>query len=154
MARLVVSARGVWGVQEETFFDIRVTHPNDESNLSKSLEAIYETNENQKKRHYNDRVLNVEKASFTPLVFSTTGGMGKECKALNKRLAEKISEKTKENYAQVMTYVRTRLRYALLKATLVAIRGFRGKQVQVSREEEIDEIAFNLIPEEITYETY
>ena len=56
-------------------------------------------------------VLNVEKASFTPLVFSTTGGMGKECKALNKRLAQKISEKTKENYSQVMTYVRTRLRY-------------------------------------------
>ena len=60
-------------MQEKTFFDIRVTHPNDESNLSKSLEAIYKTNENQKKRHYNDRVLNVEKASFTPLVFSTTG---------------------------------------------------------------------------------
>lgn len=153
-ARLDVSARGVWGVQEKTFFDIRVTHPNAESNLSKSLEAIYESNENQKKRHYNDRVLNVEKASFTPLVFSTTGGMGKECKALNKRLAEKISEKTKENYSQVMTYIRTRLRYALLKATLVAIRGFRGKQAQVSREEEIDEIAFNLIPEETSYETY
>ena len=69
---------------------------------------------------------------------------------MNKRLAEKISEKTKENYAQVMTYVRTRLRYALLKATLVAIRGFWGKQGQVSREEEIIEIASNLIPEEIT----
>ena len=87
-------------------------------------------------------------------MFSTTGGMGKECKALNKRLAEKISEKTKENYSQVMTYIRTRLRYALLKATLVAIRGFRGKQAQVSREDEIDEIASNLIPEEISYETY
>ena len=69
-------------------------------------------------------MIRIEHGTFTPLVFSTTRRMGKECKALNKRLAEKISEKTKENYSQVMTYVQTRLRYALLKATLVAIRGF------------------------------
>ena len=59
-ARLDISARGVWGIQEKTFFDIRVTHPNATSNMSKSLEAIYESNENQKKRFYNDRVLHVE----------------------------------------------------------------------------------------------
>ena len=57
---------------------------------------------------------------------------------MNKQPAEKISEKTKENYSQVITYVGTRLRYALLKATLVAIREFQGKKAQVSREEEID----------------
>ena len=31
-----------------------------------------------KKREYGDRVREVELASFTPLVFSTTGGMGRE----------------------------------------------------------------------------
>ena len=78
---------------------IRVTHLNAESNLSNSLEAIYESN--QKKCHYDDRVLNVEKVSFTPLISSTTGGMVKEYKALNKPLAEKISKKTKENYSKL-----------------------------------------------------
>ena len=29
--------------------------------------------------------LNIEKASFTPLVFSTSGGMGPECHRLHKR---------------------------------------------------------------------
>ena len=39
---------------------------------------MYQSHEKNKKREYNDRVLNVEKATFTPLVFSTTGGMALE----------------------------------------------------------------------------
>ena len=38
---LDISARGVWAIQEKTFFDIRVTHPNAASNMTKSLEEIY-----------------------------------------------------------------------------------------------------------------
>ena len=34
----------------------------------------------EKKRHYNKRVTAYENGTFTPLVFSTTGGMGRECK--------------------------------------------------------------------------
>ena len=88
------------------------------------------------------------------LVFTTTGGMGKECTQFNKRLAEMISEKTKEKYSKVMCHIRTRLRFALLRATLVAVRGYRGKRNQMSAEKDEDEIDFNLIPEEIAYETY
>ena len=91
-ARLDISARGVWALQEKTFFDIRVTHPNAASNMMKSLETIYKQNENQKKRFYNERIMQVEKASFTPLVFMTTGGMRKEYALFNKRLASMIAE--------------------------------------------------------------
>ena len=35
--------------------------------------------ENDKKRLYSRRVLDVEHGLFTLLVFTTTGGMGKEC---------------------------------------------------------------------------
>ena len=103
-ARLDISARAIWGIQKNTFFDIRVTHPNATSNMTKSLEAIYESNENQKKRFYNDRVLHVEKASFTPLVFTTTGGMGKECTQFNKRLAEMISEKKRKIFKSYVSH--------------------------------------------------
>ena len=101
-ARLDVSARGVWSQQEKTFFDIRVGHPNAKSHMAKSLEALYKENEQEKKRAYNDRVIQVEKSSFTPLVFLTTGGMGPECERLNKRLAELISNKSSERYSHVM----------------------------------------------------
>ena len=53
-----------------------------------------------------------------------------------------------------MCHIRTRLRFALLRATLVAVRGYRGKRTQMSAEKDEDEIDFNLIPEEIAYETY
>jgi len=38
-----------------------------------------------------------------------------------KRLAEKIAEKCREPYASVTTYIRTKLRFALLRSTLAAI---------------------------------
>ena len=52
-----------------------------------------------------------------------------------------------------MGYIQTRLRFALLKSTLVAVRGYRGKNNNVAEREE-DKIDFNLIQEETTYETY
>ena len=44
--RLDVSARGVWSPNENTFFDVRVTHPNAASHRSKSLQQLYKENEN------------------------------------------------------------------------------------------------------------
>ena len=43
--RLDISAREIWGIQVKTFFDIRITHPNTTLTMTKSLEAIYESNE-------------------------------------------------------------------------------------------------------------
>ena len=42
-----------------------------------SSRYIYRQNENNK-RLYRQRVMNVEQGTFTPLVFTTTAGMGKE----------------------------------------------------------------------------
>jgi len=51
-----------------------------------------------------------------------------ECAKVNKRLTEKTAGKCKEPYASVMTYIRTKLRFGLLRSTLAAVRGFRGKR--------------------------
>ena len=58
--------------------------------------------------NYNQRVIDIEKSSFNPLVFTTTGGMAPECNRVNKKLAEKIAEKHRELYASVITYMRTK----------------------------------------------
>jgi len=39
-------------------------------------------------------VIDIEKSSFNPLVFTTTRGMAPECNRVNKRLVEKTTEKT------------------------------------------------------------
>ena len=77
-ARLDVSAIGIWSPMERTFLDVRIVHPNSASYRDKTIEKIYEMHEKEKKRSYNQRIMQVERATFTPLVFSTTGGMAPE----------------------------------------------------------------------------
>ena len=52
------------------------------------LKQLYKQQENEKKRKYASRILEVEQGPFTPLVFSTTAGMGEECARYHARLAE------------------------------------------------------------------
>jgi len=103
-ARLDISARGLWNSCEKTCFDIRITHPTSQSYSRKSLAEVYQQHEKQKDK-YNQRVIDIEKSSFKPLVFTTTGGVAPECNRVNKRLAEKIAEKRREPYASVITYI-------------------------------------------------
>ena len=127
MARLDISARGVNSKFERTFYDVRVTHPFADSNITLELQELYKKNECEKITMYEERVRNSEKASFTPLVFSTTGGMGPKCEEAMKKLARMMSEKRGERYESVITFMRVNLRFALLRSTLIAVRGERGK---------------------------
>ena len=77
-ARLDISARGFWERQRTAFFDVRVCHPNADSYRDLSPKEIYRQHENEKKCQYASRVMEVEQGTFTPLVFTTTGGMAEE----------------------------------------------------------------------------
>ena len=72
-------------------------------------------------------MLQVEKVSFTPIVGSTFGGWGKEADRHHKRIATLIALKRNEEYTDVISYIRTRLRFSVLKSILTAVRGVRGK---------------------------
>ena len=130
--------------------DVRVVHPNSASYVDKTPDQIYEQHEREKKRNYNSRVLQVERGSFTPLIFTTTGGMGPEATRYHKRVAVLLAEKRGEEYSHVMNFVRTKIRFSILKSTLIAIRGVRGKQRRGDMP--ISEISRNLIPERPAYE--
>ena len=54
--------------------------------------------------------------------------MAPECVKYHKRIAELVSIRTQEDYSKIMNHIRTRVRFTLLKSTLIAIRGERGKQ--------------------------
>ena len=150
-ARLDVSAVGIWSPMERTFLDVRVMHPNSPSYMEKPIDQLYVQHEAEKKRTYNDRILNVEKGSFSPLVFSTSGGMGPESTRYHKRIAELFSRKKGEEYSHVMGFIRTSIRFALLRSTLVAIRGERGRSRNWVKPQ-IADLSLNIIPEHATYE--
>ena len=50
--------------------------------------------------------MNVEHGTFTPLVFSLTGGEGSEAFMFHKHTAQKISAKNEENYDRVLSLIR------------------------------------------------
>jgi hypothetical protein len=127
-AMLDVSARNLWTLLARAFLDIRVFHPQAQTNCVKSIPAMYSAYEQEKKRKYNSRVINVEKATFTPVVFSTSGGMGQEATKLFIRVAQKTSFKTDQRYSNIISFIRRRLRFELLRTCLIALRGYRGKK--------------------------
>ena len=79
-----------------------------------------------KKRKYEQRIINVENSSFSPLVFATTGGAGPSASKIITRLAAKLSDKTSEPYADVVSFIRTKVSFALLRSSILCIRGCRS----------------------------
>ena len=104
-----------------SYLDVRVFHPNAPSYVTQSMGSLYRSKEAGKKQAYGQRVREVEGGTFTPLVMSTFGGMGDEFEKFLKKLSKRVSDKTKEPYAEVISHFRTRLRFGLLRACLIAL---------------------------------
>ena len=68
-----------------------------------------------------------EGGTFTPLVMSTSGGVGREFDKMIRKVAGRVVKKTEEQYSEIVSHLRTRLRFVLLRACLLAIRGDRRK---------------------------
>ena len=125
-ARADIYARGFWGRRQGVFFDVRVFHPNATSYRHSSIQAVYRRHELQKKREYGERVREVELASFTPLVFGTTGGMGKEAVIFYRRLADRLSHQGSMSYSSTLAWIRCTLSFSLLRSATMCIRGTRS----------------------------
>ena len=137
-ARLDIHARGFWERQNSTFLDVRVCHPKADSLKDLTPEQVYRLHENEIKRMCERRVLEVEQASFTPLVFTTTGGMGRECLRYHSRLAELISVEIGENYAKTWTWIRGKVSFSVLRSALLCLRGSRSKRRRTNNVKNID----------------
>ena len=125
-ARTDVRARGVWRQGQNAFFDIRVTNTNCKSQVQTQTLRTLEKHEREKKRQYIHRVMNIKHGTFTPLVFSVTGVMGKECSMFYKHIADKTSKKNDKNYSNVINVIKCKLSFLILRAALLCIRGSRS----------------------------
>ena len=95
-ARADISARGFWCRGQKVFFDVTIFDPNAQHHENKTLKKCYELNEHETKTYYSSRILDVEQGSFILLVFSITGGMGRECSMFVYQLCQMSSLKRKE----------------------------------------------------------
>ena len=141
--RLDMKAGGFSSRRETAFFDVRVTHVNSKTNQGKPTAAIFKERESEKKRKYQQKVLEVEMGSFISLIFGTNGEMGEECKMFMKHLVEKLAEKDVEGYPFVISWLRTRvISFEILKSVNTSSRS-RGSRQPFFRSEVVDNFKVN-----------
>ena len=134
-ARLDIAANGFWGGRfERAFFDVKVFNPYAPSNRLTQPSSSYRAHENSKKRMYEQRIREIEHSSFTPLVMSLTGGLGREAHAAYKRLASLLASKWDKPYSTTMSWLRCMLSFALLRASILCIRGTRSSAGRITNE--------------------
>ena len=132
-ARADISARDFWGNRQKAFFDIKVFNPFAKFNQKFALPSCYTHHEKSKRRMYEQRIIEVEHGSFTPLVFSTTGGMGRLATIFYKRLASMLADKRQQPYATTMGWLRCQLSFSLLRSTILCPRGSRSRHNYIPR---------------------
>ena len=76
-ARFDISPRGFWNARQTAFFDIRVFNTNASRYGKTEISKCYEMNEKEKKKNYNERILQVEHGSFATLVMTANGGFAR-----------------------------------------------------------------------------
>ena len=68
----------------------------------------------------------MERADFTPLVFSLTGGMGPQAQAVVRHLGGLLAEREKVLKSDIMGWLRARLLFTVLRAVITCLRGCRS----------------------------
>ena len=106
-----------------------VCHPNVDTYIHHSQSKYTRCTNKKKKRQYATQVLEIEKGTFTPLVFTTTGGMREDCLRYHSRLAELLAMKKGEDYAKTMNWIRVKISFSLISSALVYLRAhLRGSR--------------------------
>ena len=109
-------------------FDVRVFNPSASTHHDTQPITLYQRTEREKRRQYQERVCEVERVSFTTLVFATTGGIGSKASTTYKRLASLLATKRKESYSLTIAWIRAQLSFALLRSAVLCLRGSRSRK--------------------------
>ena len=118
-SKLDIDAQGLWSGLERTPCDVRIFHSGARapSYQNRKVEAVYKQHEDEKKNKYLRHVLETEKCSFTPLVFSTHGGCAPQADKFHKRVATLLAKKRNILYSKAISYVRCRVRFSILRTS-------------------------------------
>ena len=124
-----------WILDEDAtgVFDIKVVSPYAKSNFNLSPAQLFRRSEKEKIREYAERIREVERADFSPLVFTTTGTMAPRCHKIFKMVSEKIAAIKDLPYSVVSGWLRCRFSFALLRTTLICLRGTRKRKEKIGK---------------------
>jgi hypothetical protein len=123
--------RGLWARGTDCILDVRVTDLDCKSNLSKDPHKVLAQHERAKKKKYLEACTE-QRRHFSPFVVSTNGVIGKEAKAVLRRLSALLAEKLDQPYSVACGYVNARMSVAIARATHLCLRGSRVPTGQMS----------------------
>ena len=142
-ARLDIKTNGLWGFRfNRTFFNVKIFNPH-ANRCPKTIKDACKYHDSIKRNKYEKRIRETEHSSFNALVFACSGGTGPSASRVMKQLSTKISEKRGEPYADTISYIRTKIRFALLMSCVLCLRGFRALRPRV-----LSETSINVVVEE------
>ena len=123
-----MSARGFWTRGQDALFDERVFNPDASSYAlcARSLDAIFRQHEGVKSLQYQERVVNVERGAFAPVVFSVNGPAGPASTAFLRHLCLLTSQSSGGSYLPLIGYYRCPVSFALLRYAVLCVRGARS----------------------------
>ncbi len=121
-----LGVRGVWQPQDLALLDIRVIDTDATSYQTRAVKSVLRDAETSKKRKYATACTD-RRAAFTPFIVSVDGAIGPEATTFIRRLSERLSLKWSRPYSRVTHWVRTRLSFAIVRATSTCLRGSRVK---------------------------
>ena len=77
--RLDISVVGLWQHLEKVHIDVQVVNPNAKTYIEMGeISKMYSNHKENKKKLYNQRVIQVEKGTFCPAIFSCNGALQKK----------------------------------------------------------------------------
>jgi hypothetical protein len=120
-----LAVHGFWSKGQTAIFDVRITDTDQPSNRNTDPSKVLLRHEKEKKAKYGDLCI-ARRRTFTPLVFSVDGLLGKEATAASKRLASSLAAKWKRSYSEICGFVRSRLSFALVRSSSRCLRGDRN----------------------------
>ena len=136
--RADISVCSFWQRLQRAIVDVRMFYPFAPSYWNQSLVIMMKTMENQKKIKYNQRILDGENGSFTPLVFTTYDGMSMETKQFYRRLSQLLYEKSDVRCNDTSALVKRQIIFSLLQTSVICIRGSRSKKYNIPTEEKMN----------------
>ena len=105
-------------MQTVALFDVRVTDADAPSHSQRVVTAVLSSAEEEKKKKYSEAAA-LRRASFTPLVVSVDGVLGREANFFVNQLAQKLAHKWDKSNNEVIGRMRAQLiRYTQSKKPL------------------------------------
>ena len=70
--------------------------------------------------------MDIEKGTFTPLIFGATGGLARECSIFLSKFTERLADKRKSRKGDIIAGIRRKIAFVLIRSVVSCLRGERA----------------------------